>query len=384
VPAHAVLVLTAGEEPGRRWTLPAGQRLLLGRARDAGIRLRDPDASRHHAAVTCTPQGVWVEDLGSSNGTFLGERRLAANQPQAVAQDVLRIGAHLLEVRFVGADAPAPARPAPPRLRDAYELHQRLGEGAAGTVYAARHRASGRPVAIKGLHANVSADPNTRERFLREGSIRLRHPHLVEVYETFDEGGCLYLVMEHVGGGCVRDLLHPQRLPVPLPVGVGVGLQAARGLLVLHEAGVVHRDIKPDNLLLTETGQVKVGDFGLAKQADQIESLTASGQGLGTLAYMPPEQATNAKRIGPSADLYSLGATLYHLVAGRPPFTTTTMEILIEILEAEPPHLAELRPDCPASLVELVHDLLCKDPDERPPETELVVEQLEEIAREVG
>lgn len=388
VNVEAVLVLTAGEGIGRRWVVPLGQRVTLGRAREVQVRLRDPDASREHAALACTPGGILVVDLGSRNGTFLGNARLAPHQPTPLGvHNTLRIGAHVLEVRLVGAAqagaaAGAPAG-GPPRLRDLYERVRALGEGAAGTVYEARHKASGRAVAIKVLHARVGQEPATRERFLREGRIRIEHPHLVQIYDVLVEEGDAYLVMELVRGGCVRDLV-VARGALPLPLAARIGLEAARGLHALHAAGVIHRDVKPANLLLTETGAVKIGDFGLAKRGDVVQTLTATGQGLGTLAYMPPEQAEDAKRITPAADLYSLGATLYHLVCGRLPFTSTSLEILLEILQDEPPPIAELRPGCPPELAELVHALLAKDPDERPPGAELVVEELEALLPRLG
>ena len=370
---RVVLVLTAGEGVGRQWTLSLGERARLGRGRDAEVRLRDPDASREHAQIACTEKGALVVDLGSRNGTFLGGELLAPNQPQLLTrQTTLRIGAHVLEIQIVG-DRPVVSTP---RLRDTYDVFGRLGEGAAGTVYAGRHKASGREVAIKGLHDTIAYDPRARERFLREGRVRVQHPNVVQVLDVVVDAGRVYVVMELLKGGSVRDLLRAQE-PIPLTTVVSIAAQAARGIEACHNAGIIHRDIKPANLLLSGDGTVKIADFGIAKQSDQVNSLTVTGQGMGTLAYIAPEQATDAKRIGGAADLYSLGATLYHLLAGRAPFVIKTVEIIFEIINRSPDPVSAHRPDCPPALAELVHDLLAKDPDERPPEARGVVAALE-------
>lgn len=261
-------------------------------------------------------------------------------------------------------------------LRDEFENLGELGSGGAGTVYAARHRASGREVAIKSLHTRVSADPVVRERFVRECRIQIESPHVVQVYEVRVEGDQAFLIMERVPGVSLEDHLeHCGALPIP--TALGIAEQVALGLAGAHAQGVIHRDVKPGNILLTPDGTAKLGDFGIAKDLNTLESLTATGHGMGTLAYVSPEQAENAKSVDGRADLYSLGATLYHMIAGRPPFTASnSAELVVEIFEEEPPPLGAFRRDCPLPVVELVHELLEKDPDERPADAAGVVASL--------
>lgn len=375
----AELLLTAGDGAGRRWPLPDGRRLLLGRGDDVGIRLRDPDASRHHAAVEAAPGGVRVTDLGSRNGTFLAGQRLPAQQARLMARgDELRIGAHVL-VLELRDDAPRG-----PSLAERYEVGAILGSGGNATVRAARSLATGEPVAIKMLHTEMF-DAAQRERFVRESAIRVAHPNVVAVVEAGFEGQHAYLVLELMPGGTAADVLARGPLPLRVPPVVRLGEQAARGLAALHAAGVVHRDVKPANILLARDGTAKIGDLGMAKQASASGgSLTATGQGLGTLSYVAPEQAHDAKRAGPAADLYGLGASLYHLLGGRPPIEAATIEEWVAHVDDEPPRLEALRPGLPAALVELVHALLARDPDDRPPTARIVADELRDLAAALG
>jgi len=262
------------------------------------------------------------------------------------------------------------------RISDDYENLGLLGSGAAGKVYAARHRQSGRQVAIKSLLTAVRDDPKARERFAREGKVRLDSPYVVQVHEARVEDGTAYLVMERVEGTSLRERL--QAGPLPLPDALRIAEEVALGLAVAHRAGIVHRDIKPANLLLTPDGSTKITDFGIAKLlASNASSLTASGQGMGTLTYVSPEQAENAKHVSPAADLYSLGATLYHLLAGRPPFLPSP-NIIMEIFEDDPPPLGTFCRDCPKGVAELVRRLLEKVPDDRTPNASAVANKLRE------
>jgi serine/threonine protein kinase len=156
----------------------------------------------------------------------------------------------------------------------------------------------------------------------------------------------------------------------------------ARGLHAAHLVGVVHRDIKPANILIGAEGSAKVGDFGIAKELDSMESLTSTGEGLGTLAYVSPEQAQEAKSVTPKTDLYSLGATLYHLIGGRPPFIPKSAKVLLAILDQAPPSLHTLRPELPPGVVYLVHHMLEKDAENRPASALVVAEELRRLLDE--
>jgi serine/threonine-protein kinase len=153
---------------------------------------------------------------------------------------------------------------------------------------------------------------------------------------------------------------------LPLAEALKIGEDAARGLHAAHQVGVVHRDVKPANILLSAEGYAKLGDFGIAKELESMESLTSTGEGLGTLAYVSPEQAQEAKSVTPATDMYSLGATLFHMVAGRPPFIPRSASVLLAILDQSPPSIQTLRSDVPPGVVYIIHQMLEKNPLNRP------------------
>ncbi|MCO5171628.1 MAG: serine/threonine-protein kinase [Planctomycetes bacterium] len=366
---QAELLVEAGAEAGRRLAVAEGQRVVTGRAEDAGLPLRDEACSRHHAAFALGPGGLTVADLGSKNGTRVNGAPLAPEAPAPLRPgDVVELGGHRIRVvglRVVSAQAA-------PRVRDEFERLSELGRGGFGTVFAARHRASGRLVAIKALVQRL--DASAAARFQREARVRVDSPHVVQVIDVRVEEGQVYLVMELVQGRSLDAALRAG--PMDVPAALRVGEQLALALSAAHRAGVVHRDVKPANVLLDEAGQVKLADFGVAKVAGET-TLTASGTGMGTLTYVAPEQATDAKHVSPAADIYALGATVYHAVAGRPPFLPGP-DLVRQLFEEDPPPLHRLRPECPPDVAALVHRLLEKEPDDRPSSAAQVAERLRE------
>ncbi|MBX3467845.1 MAG: protein kinase [Planctomycetes bacterium] len=361
---QAELLVEAGVEAGRRLALAPGQRVVTGRAEDAGLPLRDEGCSRHHAAFALDAQGLTVTDLGSKNGTRVNGAPLTAGAPAPLRPgDLVEVGGHRLRVV---------AAPAPARVRDEFERLAELGRGGFGAVFAARHRASGRLVAIKALAQRL--DASAAARFAREARVRVDSPHVVQVLDVRVEEGQVYLVMELVQGRSLEAALKAG--PLPLPAALKAGEELALALSAAHRAGVVHRDVKPANVLLDAAGTVKLADFGVAKVAGET-TLTASGTGMGTLTYVAPEQATDAKHVSPAADLYALGATLYHAIAGRPPFAPGP-DLVRQLFEEDPPALHRVRPECPADVAALVHRLLEKEPDDRPRDAAQVAERLRE------
>jgi eukaryotic-like serine/threonine-protein kinase len=236
---------------------------------------------------------------------------------------------------------------------DRYRLERPLGHGGMATVYLARDTDLDRPVAVKVLDA---ADEGLRERFVREARLaaRLSHPNVVSVFDAGEDGGRPYIVMEHVEGETVAELL-ARRGPLPPDEARGLALQAARGLAHAHAAGLVHRDVKPQNLLLREDGTLKIADFGIAR-ATEDTALTQPGTVLGTAAYLAPEQA-RGERATPASDVYSLGAVLYELLTGRPPLETATP-------------VRELAPEVPRDIEAVVMRCLARNPAYRPADLE--------------
>ena len=248
-------------------------------------------------------------------------------------------------------------------------LIRRLGAGALGVVYEAER--AGRQVAIKLLSSQAAQDAEVVARFQREAGIArgVTHPNLVAVLDSGHARGTHYLVMEFVPGGTLAALVEDG--PIPWRDAVRHGAAIAEVLAALHAREIIHRDLKPANVLIGADGVARLADLGLAKriesQGDPAQGLTMQGTSMGSPAYMPPEQVTDARSAGPTADLYSLGATIYHLVAGRAPFVgklgSEVMEKVLNELPADPRQFA---PDCPAALAELILALLAKDPADRP------------------
>lgn len=222
-------------------------------------------------------------------------------------------------------------------------------------------------LAVKVLHPGVARDPLVRARFKREIALlsRMQHPNIIASYGGGESRGQLYCVMERVRGGSVAELLE-HRGTLPWPTVVSVVRQACSALQCAHNHGVVHRDLKPSNLFLTLDGQVKLGDFGIARDLHSAD-LSSSGMTVGTHAYMPPEQITGDRSLSGKADLYSLGCCIHEMLTGRPPFAGDNFVQLFEQhLRAKPPRIRSSVPDCPAALEEVVQEMLAKDPRDRP------------------
>jgi hypothetical protein len=251
-----------------------------------------------------------------------------------------------------------------------YQLLELLGTGGMGTVYMARDTQLNRTVAIKVMAAHLLGDAGAVARFQREARAlaQVSHPAIVQAYDSGQDKGRHYLVMEYVPGTSLAQLLKEERRIPPLVAAEYIH-QVALGLQHAHHKGLVHRDLKPANLLLTPHKQVKVLDLGLARFVqDQIGegSLTREGTGMGTPDYMAPEQFRNARSVDPRADIYSLGCTLYHLLAGQVPFPGSSLSEKAKAHEEEePPDLEERCPDAPTGLVLVVRRMMAKRPADR-------------------
>jgi serine/threonine protein kinase len=233
---------------------------------------------------------------------------------------------------------PPPAKPkeADPLIGTtlgAYRIVRRLGRGGMGVVYEARQISLARDVALKVLPPVRAADKEYINRFVREArsAAKLNHPNIVQIYDVGKAGNVYFFSMELVRGGTLRDLLSRDG-PLSPERAVKYVVEAARGLEYAHSRGIIHRDVKPDNIMIDEHGRAKVADLGLAKGPREGDaSMTSSGVAMGTPHYMAPEQATDAKHADHRADIYSLGCTLYHLVTGRVPYHgTSAFEIVIK------------------------------------------------------
>jgi serine/threonine-protein kinase len=270
-------------------------------------------------------------------------------------------------------------------LSGRYRQERLVASGGMGAVWEAHDLRLDRRVAIKLLTADGLTTSSALERFDREARTvaRLSHPNIVAVYDFDTDGGDPYLVMELVEGSTVADLLADG--PLALGQALAIAAQTCDGLGVAHAAGVVHRDVKPRNLIVTPTGVVKICDFGIARLqtvAGQI-GLTPSAAAMGTSSWMAPEQV-NSEPVDARTDLYGLGCTLFAMLTGRPPFTgPNPMAVAHLQVTQPPPPLGTLRPDSPAGLRALVDDLLAKDPGRRPGNAAEVRAKLTELVAEL-
>jgi serine/threonine protein kinase len=261
-----------------------------------------------------------------------------------------------------------------------YEVGALLGSGTVGEVYHARHCETGVRAVLKFLHEHAAREPDAQRRFVREVAIaeKLDHPNIVRHYDCGLHDDQYFFAMEFVDCGTLKDVLR-QRRTLPWREAAECAIQICAALAHAHERGIIHRDLKPANLFISADGQVKVGDFGLARDLNKGR-LTLEGQTVGTCRYMAPEQITGAAELTGAADLYALGCILYRAIVGRPPFDG---ESIIEIFEAhlysEPQPPAELAEDCPRDLSDLVMRLLEKDPRDRPASAAEVQTALEDI-----
>jgi serine/threonine protein kinase len=261
-----------------------------------------------------------------------------------------------------------------------HEVLEELGRGGMGVVYKARQNSLNRLVAVKmiqpGLH--VPGEELQRFRIEAEAVARLQHPNIVHIYEVGEQSGCRYLLLEYIGGGSLADKVGNQ--PQPPDQAAELVETLARAVHAAHQRGIIHRDLKPANVLLTEDGIPKVADFGLAKMlpaltpagqeketASDARGPTRSGVIMGTPSYMAPEQARGKiQAIGPPTDVYALGAILYHLLTGRPPFRADSpLDTLHQVISQAPRRPSSLQPDVPRDLEAICLRCLEKEPAQR-------------------
>jgi eukaryotic-like serine/threonine-protein kinase len=286
------------------------------------------------------------------------------------AQHLLR-GLEQLLPRGSSAVRAAPPAPAPRPSIPGYEIIEELGRGGMGVVYKARHLSLNRVVALKVILAGDFATAQEVYRFLLEAEViaRLRHPNIVQVHEVGTApaagAGCRpYIALEYLEGGTLAERLRGRALSPAEAVALVEPL--ARAAHAAHQAGVVHRDLKPANVLLTADGTPKIADFGLAKRLGD-EGLTHTGQAIGTPEYMAPEQAAGrSHEVGPAADVWALGVTLYECLTGRSPFPgDSPAEVVLRAREAEPPQPSRVRPGLPRDLGVICLKCLRKEPGHR-------------------
>lgn len=394
--ARVILRTTAGPLKGQDFAFDSHDTFLFGRADDCHARLAENDrtASRHHFLLEVSPPAARLRDLGSLNGTWVNDHKYgsrgAAETPEEAARkqypqvdlrdgDEIRVGETVFRLEVEGAPAPtefsaeSSPPPEPPakslakaEMKSGYELGRQLGEGGMGAVYQATRLADGAQVAVKVMLSQVAVHAAARDRFLREIAIlaKLRHPRCVELLDCGVSENTFFFVMELCPGGSLDQLgiLPLDRLAPLLD-------EALEGLVYAHGAGFVHRDLKPQNVLLERRGAgAKLADFGLAKSFEQagFSGFTATGGFAGTTRFMAREQITNYKYVKPATDVWSLGATAYVALTGQFPREFAPGRDPVEvILRQSPTPIRQHLPSLPARVAEVLDRALADKLSER-------------------
>jgi len=267
-----------------------------------------------------------------------------------------------------------------------YYLIRRLGRGGMADVYLSQQQSLKRNVALKILKPELARDNSYIQRFLREAQAAagLVQANIVQIYEVGQDNGVHFIAQEYVPGRNLRQYISRYGAVEPV-MAVNVLRQVALALQKADEMNVIHRDIKPENIMISTTGEVKVADFGLARVNNERarQDLTQIGITMGTPLYMSPEQVEGQK-IDPRSDIYSLGVTAYHMLTGRPPYEgENALAIALQHVNTEPQPLAEIRPDVPVELCQLVHKMIAKSPDDRPADAAFLIKEIRKIKIDV-
>ncbi len=388
------LSVTAGPHAGKEFAFDRHDTFLVGRSTDAHLQLSydDPYFSRRHFFVEVNPPRCRVVDLNSRNGIFINGQRVEAAELKD--GDEIKAGHTVFRVVVPTPDpnhqrtldlpgqpaagggptidhAPTPFAPVP-----GYELQAELGRGAMGVVHRAIRLTDRTPVAIKIITPASGVGSRQVEKFVREASVmaELTHPNITRYYESGQADTIAYLVMELVNGPDAGRVLKAMgRLTIPNAVRITCNLLS--GLAHAHAKGIVHRDVKPANVLIgrqSDRRVVKVADFGLARAYDEckLSGLTMQGEVGGTAAFMAPEQVTHFRNVKPAADQYSAAATLYNLLTGHYPYDLPKdvgKQLVLIITESVVP-IRTRRDDLPPALAEVIHRALSREPDARFPD----------------
>jgi serine/threonine protein kinase len=271
------------------------------------------------------------------------------------------------------------------RIADRYELEELVGSGGMSSVYRAHDQLLDRKVALKILHSHYNEDAEYVERFRREARsvARLSHPNIVTVIDRGEEDGRQFIVFEYVPGENLKELVDRSGA-LPVRRALELALQVARGLAFAHDQGLVHRDVKPQNVLLNGEGEAKVTDFGIARSLDVEHGMTQTGTVLGTSNYIAPEQASG-RPVDAHTDVYSLGAVLHELLTGEVPFPGDNfVSVAMKHINEPPPDLMEKRPDVPLRVAAIVDRALQKDPGDRFPSMHDFAAELDAALHELG
>lgn len=369
------IVIENGPDRGRSFLIRTESAFFAGRDPAAQVPIRDEMASRRHFQIDYRDGRYHLRDLESKNGVFLNSKKLEG-VAMLVANDRIQVGDTLLT--FVG-DAPHPLLG---REVAGYRIEDRIGRGGMGTVYRALQLSLDRTVALKILAPHLVENQNFINLFIREARAAgaLSHPNLVQVYDVGVEDDIYFYSMEYIPHGSVEDQLNLDG-PIPLPRTLEIIRDAALGLQYAELKGLVHRDIKPGNLMVGHESIIKIGDLGIARFGEAEGRVSQKDGVSGSPHYIAPEQA-RGRDIDHRADIYALGVSFYQMLCGSTPYRgSTPREVILAHINEEPPPLIERAPEVPGPVVELVEAMMRRERDQRIASSTAVLERLEPLLR---
>jgi serine/threonine-protein kinase len=334
--------------------------------------------------VAAMPEGAASSDGQLNDPDKTTQLPLRPNRDGEVDLSGTMSSSRALSMTLAAPPHMAPAVDLSDCVLDEFRLLRRLGSGGMAQVYLAEQTSLKRTVAIKVMRTDFGGDDNCEQRFEHEAraAAGLNHPNIVQVFAIGQCDEIHYIAQEYVQGLNLRQYLQ-KRKPPTAHIAVHLMKQVCSALHVAHKAGIVHRDIKPENIMVTRRMTAKVTDFGLAQLTlgGERVNLTQRGVTMGTPMYMSPEQV-NGANVDLRSDLYSLGVTFFHVLAGEPPFRAeTALALAYKHLNEEAPPLHELRPDLPSSLIAVIDRLMAKDPANRFPDAKAALTELKRIEK---
>jgi serine/threonine protein kinase len=400
------LLVLAGPEKDKLYTLHPGSDMMLGRGTQAAYRLTDPRASRCHCQIEMEGDVVTVSDNGGSGGTMINGK--AVQKQRLKLGDILSVGDTQLRLQmgdFPLDVAMSVARPDQPavdatakvqKLSDLsgktlshYEIGPVIGEGNAGMVFHATDKKDQRSVAMKVLLPEFARDEEEMQRFVRavKTMLPLRHPNLVTLHAAGKSERYCWVAMEYVAGENMAQVI--ERIGVAGMLdwrhGFRVAVHVARALQYAHEQQIIHRNVTPTNIMLEATSKtVKLGDLMLAKalEGEMAKQITRPGEILGDVGYMSPERTRGMAEVDYRSDLYGLGATVYALLTGRPPFEGSSLiERITKIRQSEPVKPTKFQLSIPHRFELAVLKMLAKRPEDRYQSASLLLKDLNNIGK---
>ncbi|MCA9062888.1 MAG: protein kinase [Planctomycetaceae bacterium] len=389
--------ITAGPHAGEAVEFSSHQSWVVGRSGQAQLSLpNDPGCSRFHCRFEISPPECQLTDLNSTNGTLINGQRIVGVRSLR-DQDEVSIGHTRIRVTIppresVGGGMDATFIAAPEQQHPeipGFRITRKLGQGGMGTVFHAIQLQTQREVAVKILDAGATNGSAGLQHFLREAAIamQLKHPNIVETMEFGVHDLSPYLVMEFINEVPLGELLQSSSPAGRMRIAAGIGCRLLDALSFAHQRNIVHRDVKPSNLIGFRSGrklQVKLADFGLAKNFANagLTAISRSTDVKGTLAYMAPEQVLDCRYAKPACDLYAAGACLYEFLTGRKPYNfTDAAQGFAMILNQAPEPIEKLAPEVPEGLVHIVRTAMSRSPEDRFPDAATMKQALDVFTR---